>query len=354
GPMDNIPSFVRRKHGQEPIQYPHEMLEVILKNTYGIMVYQEQIMQIAQKMGGYTLGGADLLRRAMGKKKMDVMKQERVNFNEGALKLGVTHEVSDSVFSLMEKFASYGFNKSHSAAYSVLAFKTAYMKAHYPKEYMAAVLTHNVNDIKKITFFIEECRRMGIKVLAPDVNESFRLFSVNKKGELRFGLSAIKGVGSGIVEDLIKERNENGPYTGIFDFTTRLAAHGLNRKTVESLVYGGGFDIFDVARYRYFLDSDGKGEMSVLDRSIQYGKKVHAEKNSMQMSLFGESGGGGGLEEPTIPIGTTREDGQGVREAWSKLQELKFEKDVIGFYLSGHPLDRYKWQIDTFCAAISD
>ncbi len=352
GPMDNIPSFVNRKNGTEKIEYPHEMLEPILKNTYGIMVYQEQIMQVAQKMGSYSLGGADLLRRAMGKKKMDVMQKEKANFVKGAEDQGVDKGVADGVFALMEKFASYGFNKSHAAAYSVLAFKTAYMKAHYPAEYMASVLTHNVSDIKKITFFIEECRRMGIKVLRPDVNESRKLFFVNKQGQIRFGLSAIKGVGSAIVEALIEERDENGPYESIFDLTTRLAGQSLSRKTMESLAYAGAFDSFGIKRFQYFLHSNPNEEVSVLDKAIQYGRKVHAEKSSMQISLFGGVDSSGGLEEPPIPMGTMQ-NGR-VVESWSRLQELNFEKDVIGFYLSGHPLERYKWQIETFCKPIAE
>jgi len=351
GPMDNIPSFVNRKHGTEKLEYPHEMLEPILKNTYGIMVYQEQIMQVAQRMGNYSLGGADLLRRAMGKKKMDVMKKEKVNFMKGAQDQGVSKEVADSVFALMEKFASYGFNKSHAAAYSVLAFKTAYMKAHFPREYMASVLTHNVSDIKKITFFIEECRRMGIKVLRPSVNESRKLFFVNKDGQIRFGLSAIKGVGSAVVEALIAEREENGPYESIFDLTTRLAGQSINRKTMESLAYAGAFDSFNINRYQYFLAS-GKEESSILERAIHYGRKVQAEKNSLQISLFGGEGNEGGLEEPGIPVGTMQ-NGR-VVENWTRLQELNFEKDVIGFYLSGHPLERYKWQIENFCKPIAE
>jgi DNA polymerase-3 subunit alpha len=778
GPMDNIPSFVNRKHGREPIQYPHEMLEPILKNTYGIMVYQEQIMQVAQKMGQYSLGGADLLRRAMGKKKMDIMKKEKVNFIKGAEEQGVAREVAEDVFGLMEKFASYGFNKclvgdteivdaesgavvtieeifkgkgsvsvtpslntdnlklqpqaivdvmdngikdvfeltttagrkiratanhpfyvfegwknleelapgdliatprklevegknewpehevivlghllaegnlchphsvyyysqdddqladyvkaaeefqnvqctvsvhketysvyakrkkrnepsgivewakrleiwgknarqkeipsevfcltndqicllisrmwegdghineagrslfyatsseklayqiqhlllrlgivgrirkvnfpykegrigyqvfvtsrveieifhhrigchfvskskkealkriittqlegrsskdiiptaikelvrdakakslatwkeinavsgvhprnfypkdayqgksgfrrntisqladffqeeklakyahsdiywdkiksityigkqqtydleieethnfvandiivhnSHAAAYSVLAFKTAYMKAHYPAEYMASVLTHNVNDIKKITFFIEECRRMGIKVLPPDINESRKLFFVNPDGQIRFGLSAIKGVGSAVVEEIIKDREENGPFESVFDLTSRIDPHALNRKTMESLAYAGALDEFGIKRYQYFLNANGTEDVSVLDRAIQYGRKVQAEKKSAQISLFGGADSSGGLEEPAIPVGTMK-DGK-VVEAWTRLQELNFEKEVIGFYLSGHPLERYKWQIETFCVPIAE
>jgi DNA polymerase-3 subunit alpha len=221
------------------------------------------------------------------------------------------------------------------------------MKAHYPGEYMASVLTHNINDIKKITFFIEECRRMGIEVLPPDINESGKLFAVNPEGQIRFGLSAIKGVGSAVVDALIEERNENGPFESLFDLTTRLADLSLNRKTLESLAYAGALDCFGIKRYQLLLPVSGKDEGTVLDRAVQYGRKVMAEKNSKQVSLFGgDTSESGGLEEPAIPIGTMR-DGK-VVEAWTRLQELNFEKDVIGFYLSGHPLERYKWQIESF------
>ncbi|NOK86060.1 MAG: DNA polymerase III subunit alpha [Chloroflexi bacterium AL-W] len=347
GPMDNIPSFIQRKHGKEPIIYPHEMLEPILRNTYGIMVYQEQIMQVARTMGGYTMGGADLLRRAMGKKKHDVMAKERASFMEGAAKLGVDKKVADEVFSLMEKFASYGFNKSHSAAYSVLAFKTAYMKAHFPAEYMAAVLTHNVNDIKKITFFIEECRRMGIEVLQPDINESQTNFSVNPQGQIRFGLEAIKGVGHNVVEELIKERRKNGPFSSIFDLCVRMPLRTINRKTLESLAYAGAIDCFSgVERWQYFLPVSEKDPSNILEKAAQYGSKVQQERLSPQVSLFGGDSGSDSIPEPAIPMGT-RQDGR-IKEAWTELEKLNYEKEVIGFYLSGHPLDRFKWQIEAF------
>ncbi|MEL7530603.1 MAG: DNA polymerase III subunit alpha, partial [Bacteroidota bacterium] len=347
GPMDNIPSFVNRKHGREPIIYPHDMLEPILKNTYGIMIYQEQIMQVARTMGQYSMGGADLLRRAMGKKKHDVMAKEKVNFLAGAAKQDVSEKVANEVWALMEKFASYGFNKSHAAAYSILAFKTAYMKAHYPAEYMAAVLTHNVSDIKKITFFIEECRRMGIEVLPPDVNESKALFSVNKDGQIRFGLEAIKGVGHAVVEELIKQREEEGPFDSIFDITVRMPIRSISRKTLESLVYAGALDCFGVERFQYFLPANIREEATVLEKSVSYGTKLQMERNSPQVSLFGDATGGNEASQmPTIPMGTLQ-DGE-ILEAWSELEKLNYEKDMIGFYLSGHPLDRYKWQIDAF------
>ncbi len=350
GPMDNIPSFVNRKHGREKIEYPHQMLAPILQNTYGIMVYQEQIMQVARTMGGYTMGGADLLRRAMGKKKMEIMEKEKVNFIEGAAKQEVDKKTAEEVYALMTKFASYGFNKSHSAAYSVLAFKTGYIKAHYPPEYMAAVLTHNVHEIKKITFFIEECRRMGIEVLPPDINESQALFSVNKDGQIRFGLEAIKGVGHGVVEAIIEQRQKDGFFDSLFDLCTRMPLRSISRKTLEALAYAGAFDSFGVERYQYFLPVSDRDQANVLEKAVQYGSKVQQERNSPQVSLFGDAmGGSSATQEPAIPVGTWQEGR--VKEAWSELEKLNFEKEVIGFYLSGHPLDKFKWQMNSFCNA---
>ncbi len=342
GPMDYIPTFINRKQGREPVEYPHNLLEPILSYSYGIMVYQEQIMQTAQIIAGYSLGGADLLRRAMGKKDKEKMAKERVKFVEGAEKHHSIKEAeANKVFDIMEKFAEYGFNRSHSAAYSVVAFQTAYLKANYPGEYMSAVLTHNVNDIKKITFFIEECRRMGIEVLPPDVNESRGLFSVNQKGQIRFGLQAIKGVGHNVVEAIIADRNIHGPYVSLFDMCTRLTPRTLNKKVLESLVYAGAVDAFGVGRYRYFLFPVSNEPYTVIDRALSYGTKVHQEKTSSQVSLFGEASGSTEvLAEPTIPEG--RNDG------WSELVKLNYEKEVIGFFLSGHPLDRFKWLIDAF------
>jgi DNA polymerase-3 subunit alpha len=337
GPMDNIPTFVNRKHGREPIIYPHAMLEPILKNTYGIMVYQEQIMQVAQKMAKYTLGQADLLRRAMGKKKADVMAKEGEGFVKGAVDNGVDAKNAGEVFDTMEKFASYGFNKSHAAAYSVLAFRTAFLKAHYPAEYMAAVLTHNVSDISKITFFIEECRRSGIKVLPPCVNESMRLFSVTDHGDIRFGLEAIKGVGGNTVDAIIAERKKAGPFKSLFDMCKRVPTGGLSRKTLEQLAYAGALDGFEVRRAQYFEPIDATSNL--LEKAVQFGNKIQQEQNSSQVSLFGASNGGvGGIQEPKVPMA----------EDWTLMEKLNFEKEVIGFFLSGHPLDTYKLEIKSF------
>lgn len=339
GPMDNIPNFIRRKNGQDKTEYEHEKLEPILKNTYGIMVYQEQIMQTAREMAGYSLGQADLLRRAMGKKKLDVMAKERERFIEGAGKNDIAADKAEQVFSTMEKFAQYGFNKSHAAAYSILAFKTAYLKANYPEEYMAAVLTHNVNDISKITFFIEECRRMGIEVLPPDVNESQILFSVNKEKQIRFGLEAIKGVGRGPCEAIIAEREKDGPFEDIFDMMKRIPANSMNKKVLESLAFSGAFDSFGLKdRAQYFVSIDGNS--NTIEKAISFGAKYQAEQASNQVSLFAsDSEAANGVNgAPQIPD----------TESWSLMERLNNEKEVIGFYLSGHPLDDYKLQIQAF------
>ena len=338
GPMQFIDTFIARKRGDEAVEYPHELLEGILKNPYGIMVYQEQIMQAAQIMAGYSLGEADILRRAMGKKKMDVMQEQKAKFVAGAKeKHGVEEKKSEDVFNIMIKFAEYGFNRSHSAAYSVVAFQTGYLKANYPEEYMAAVMTNNMNDIKKVTFFMEECRRMGIKVLGPDVNESEYKFTVNKNKEIRFGLGALKGVGEGAVDAIVKERKESGSYLSIFDLTKRIDLRAANKKTFESLALAGGFDSFgDVHRAQYFYQPNG--EAAFLEKAIKYGATFQEQENSAQASLFG---GESEVEipEPEIP----------QCEEWGRMEKLSKEKEVVGIYLSGHPLDDFKFEVKHFC-----
>lgn len=339
GPMQFIDTFIARKHGTEEVEYPHELLEPLLKDTYGIMVYQEQIMQTAQILGGYSLGGADLLRRAMGKKKMDVMEEQKVVFVKGAAELHqVPEKQSKDVFNVMMKFAEYGFNRSHSAAYSVVAFQTGYMKANYPAEYMASVLTHNMSDIKKVTFFMEECKRMKIPVLGPDVNESAYKFVVNKKGEIRFGLGAVKGVGEAAVESIVDARKEGGPYKSIFDLTSRIDLKSANRKTMESMALAGAFDGFEgVYRSQYFY-AEREGGSTILELSVKFGQSVQRAANSAQTSLFGEATEEA-LPEPTIP----------KCEPWDRLLMLNREKEVTGIYISGHPLDEFKVEIDNFC-----
>jgi len=341
GPMQFIDLFISRKRGEVEVEYPHELLKDILSNTYGIMVYQEQIMQAAQIMAGYSLGEADILRRAMGKKKMDVMQEQKVKFVEGAEQLhGVEQKKSEEVFDIMLKFAEYGFNRSHSAAYSVVAFQTGYLKANYPEEYMAAVMTNNMNDIKKITFFMEECRRMGVKVLGPDVNESAYKFTVNKNKEIRFGLGALKGAGEAAVGAIVKERKENGLYQSVFDLTKRIDLKTASKKTIESVALAGGFDsLGDVHRAQYFY-AENEGEPVFLDKAIKYGSNHQQSINSAQASLFG---GDAEVEipEPKIP----------ECERWSRMEKLSKEKEVVGIYLSGHPLDDFRFEIKHFCNA---
>jgi DNA polymerase-3 subunit alpha len=342
GPMQFIPSFINRKHGTEKVEYPHPMLEGILKHTYGIMVYQEQIMQTAQIMGGFSLGGADLLRRAMGKKDAKTMEQQKEVFIKGAAEKQVDAAKATEVFEIMQKFAEYGFNRSHSAAYSVVAYQTAYLKANYTAEYMSAVLTRNMSDIKKITFFMDECRRLGLTVLGPDINESNLEFSVNKQGQIRFGLAAVKGVGELAVESVIEER-ANGIFTHIFDFSSRVNLRAMNKRCFESLVYAGAFDCFqDMHRAQYFA-ADAE-QVNTIEKAIRYGNALQESKKSTQINMFGES------EESDLPLPPVP-----AAVPWSKMTLLANEKEVIGFYLSGHPLDAYKTEIKEFCTfSVSD
>jgi len=344
GPMQFIPNFVNRKHGKETVEYPHELLEPILKDTYGIMVYQEQIMQTAQLLAGYTLGGADLLRRAMGKKDKDKMAQERVKFVAGAKeKHNINKDKAEDVFSIMEKFAEYGFNRSHSAAYSVVAYQTAYLKANYPAEYMASVLTHNMSNIDKISFFMEECKKMGIDVLGPDINESNTFFDVNSSGKIRFGLGAIKGTGDAAVDSIIQEREDNGAFSNIFEFAKRINLRAVNKKTFEALAYAGAFDSFsDLHRAQYFFSPENEN-INLIEKAIKYGNNYKAEQDTSQASLFG---GGAAVEIPLPKIPPC--------EPWSDIEKLKYEKEVVGFYISGHPLDQYKLELENFCTCQVD
>ena len=337
GPMDFIPLFINRKQGREKIEYPHSSLEEILKNTYGIMVYQEQIMQTAQIMGGFSLGAADLLRRAMGKKDAVTMEKQKSIFIDGAVIKGIDAKKAEEVFDVMAKFAEYGFNRSHSAAYSVLAFQTAWLKANYPGEYMSAVLTNNMSDIKKITFFMDECKRIGIPVLGPDINESAFKFVVNKKGEIRFGLGAVKGVGEAAVDAIVNEREAGGPYKSILDLTKRINLRAANKRCLESLACCGGFDSFEnTHRAQYFFEE--QGGMQFLEKAIKLGSSYQDTKNASQHSLFG---GESAFENPNLEMPKC--------EPWTKLQCLYKEKEVTGIYVSGHPLDDYKLEIDNFC-----
>lgn len=340
GPLQFIETFIKRKQGEEEVIYPHPKLESILKDTYGIMVYQEQIMQTAQILAGYSLGAADILRRAMGKKKMDVMEQQKIIFRDGCLEHNnIDAETAEKIFDVMMKFAEYGFNRSHSAAYSLVAFQTAFLKANYPAEYMASVLTHNMNDIKKVTFFMEECKRMGLAVLGPDVNESAYKFTVNKKGEIRFGMGAIKGVGANAVEAIVAECSANGNFNSIFEFASRLDLRVVNKKSFEGLAIAGAFDCFEgVNRSQYFAE-DEKGQM-LLEKAIKYGNAIQEAANSSQVSLFGDTSEAE-IPEPPIPYA----------EPWSTLDQLNKEKAVVGVYISGHPLDDFKFELEHFTNA---
>lgn len=336
GPMQFIPNYIDRKQGKEKTELPHPLLEPILGYTFGIMVYQEQIMQTAQVLAGYSLGGADLLRRAMGKKDKEKMAKEKDKFIAGAEKLhNIPQEKSADIFAVMEKFAEYGFNRSHSAAYSVLAYQTGYLKANYPAQYMASVMTHSIGQIEKIAFFMEECKRMGLKVLGPDINESAKVFDVNKKGQIRFGMGAIKGTGDAAVDAIIEEREKNGLFKDIWDVAKRLNLKTVNKKTFESLAASGGFDSFGDIHRAQFTYIPPNEQSTGIEKILKYGANEQANKNNSGVSLFGAAGSNG-ISNPKLPD----------CPKYTELEQLKLEKDILGFYLSGHPLDQYKIAMD--------
>lgn len=338
GPMEFIPTYILRKHGRQKTEYPHPWLEEILKPTYGIMVYQEQIMQAAQIMAGFSLGSADILRRAMGKKKKEEMERQKAYFIDGAVKKAIDKEKASNIFDVMARFAEYGFNRSHSAAYSVLAYRTAYLKANYPAEYMAAVLTNNFSDLKKITQIMDECQRQKIPVLGPDINESRFNFVVNKKGEIRFGLGAVKGVGEGAVEAIIAERETKGSYRNIFDFARRVNLRSVNKRVFESMAKAGAFDCFEGTHRAQYFHSDDNQQTNFIDKVIKHANMVVLRENTSQMNLFDESTEVS-IPDPELPENTP----------WSKLEMLKAEKEVTGMYISGHPLDDFRIEIDATC-----
>lgn len=328
GPMQFIPDYIKRKQGVEKAEYDHELIKDILEPTFGIMIYQEQIMNVAQKLGGYTLGGADLLRRAMGKKKHDVMEAEKPKFVAGAQEQGVDEKTALSVFEKMQMFASYGFNKSHSAAYSVVAYHTMYFKANYPAEYMAAVMSHNMNDIKKVASFIEECQKMGIEVKPPNINTARGKF-VAKEGTVHYGMSAIKGVGSSAIQHIVEEREENGLFKSIFDFAARVDLRVCNRRTLESLIAAGAFDELDDNRAQL---------MGGVEDILSYASRKQEEERMNQVNLFGGGSGNAAYQEPKL---------KSVPK-WSSIERLNNERELIGFYLSGHPLQKYEEDIKLF------
>ncbi|MFK7755392.1 MAG: DNA polymerase III subunit alpha [Flavobacteriales bacterium] len=339
GPMEYIPSFIARKHGTEEIIYDLDACEEYLKETYGITVYQEQVMLLSQKLAGFTKGEADTLRKAMGKKKLDLLAKMKPQFLDQGEAKGHDRATLEKIWKDWEAFASYAFNKSHSTCYAWIAYQTAYLKAHYPAEYMASVLSNNMNDIKTVSFFMEECKRMKIEVLGPDVNESAYKFRVNDEGAIRFGMGAIKGVGRNAIEHIVRERNENGHYTTIFNFIERMESKAVNKKSLEGLVYGGGFDSFGIKRSQYLaLDSRN---VPFIETLVKYGHSLREQANSSQVSMFGGESGDGDIPEPIIP----------QCEEWTPLERLTREKEVVGIFISGHPLDDFKLEIDHFTDA---
>ena len=340
GPLAYIPSFIKRKHGIEPIEYDLDDMKEYLEETYGITVYQEQVMLLSQKLAGFTKGEADVLRKAMGKKQKDVLDKMKPKFIEQASAKGHDAKKLSKIWTDWEAFASYAFNKSHSTCYAWIAYQTAYLKAHYPAEYLASVLSNNMNDITQVTFFMEECKRAGIPVLGPDVNESKNGFTVNAAGEIRFGMAAIKGAGSAAVDEIIKEREANGPFKNIFDFAKRVSSKALNKKTMEALAMAGGFDCFKEHHRRQYLEAPD-GDLTLIEKATKYAQKVQQEEESAQVSLFG--GGGGSMDIPLPSVAPM--------EPFSQLQQLNIEKEVVGLYISGHPLDQYRLEIESFTNA---
>ncbi len=338
GPMGYIPNFINRKHGREKIEYDLPMMEEILKETYGITVYQEQVMLLSRLMAGFTRGQSDSLRKAMGKKKIEEMNKLKIEYLDGCKKNGISEEKADKIWKDWAEFAKYAFNKSHATCYSYVSYQTAYLKAHYPAEFMAAVLSRNLSNIDKITFFIKEANRMGIQVLGPDINESALNFTVNKQGIIRFGLAAIKGVGGNAVLDIISEREENGPFQDIFDVIKRVNLKSVNKRSFEALAKAGAFDTFeDVHRSQYFF-KENENSQGFLENLLKFGAKYKEDKLSTQTSLFGEEEAVD-LEHPTVPL----------CDPWSVPIRLQNEKEVLGFYISGHPLDDYKITIQAAC-----
>ncbi len=340
GPMEYIPLFIMRKHGKEAIEYDLPEMEVILKETYGVTVYQEQVMLLSQKLSNFTKGEADLLRKAMGKKIFSLLEELKPKFMNGGKANNHPEEVLEKIWKDWEAFAAYAFNKSHSTCYAYIAYQTAYLKAHYPAEYMAAVLSNNMRDIKSVSFFMEECKRAGIEVLGPDVNESYYKFAVNKEGAIRFGMGAIKGVGEGAVASIISERKENGSFKSIFDVAKRVDLRAANKRTFEGLVFAGGFDSFTETQRSQYFALDEKGQ-TFLEKAMKYGSKYQENKNSSQISMFGEASEVQ-FDEPVIP----------ECEKWGVMEKLSREKEVVGIYISGHPLDNFRNELKNFCNAV--
>jgi DNA polymerase-3 subunit alpha len=338
GPMQYIPSFIKRKHGEEEIKYDVPMMEEILKETYGITVYQEQVMLLSRKMAGFTRGQSDSLRKAMGKKKLAEMAKLKVEYLKGCEKNGIAKETAEKIWKDWEEFAKYAFNKSHATCYSYVSYQTAYLKAHYPAEFMAAVLSRNLNNIDKITFFTKEAERMGIRVLGPDINESSLNFTVNKDGIIRFGLAAIKGVGGSAVEDIIAEREKNGPFKSIFDMAKRVNLKSVNKRSFEALAKAGAFDCFEGTHRAQYFYKENENDPEFIEKIIRYAQKFQQKKNSAQVSLFGDTEAFD-IQDPPIP----------ACDPWPKAVQLRHEKEVTGFYISGHPLDAFELTMKYLC-----
>ncbi len=346
GPMDYIPSFIARKNGREAITYDIPCMEKYLKDTYGITVYQEQVMLLSRQLANFTRGESDALRKAMGKKKKDIVDAMKPKFIDGGKANGHDPKILEKIWADWEKFASYAFNKSHAACYSWVAYQTGYLKAHYPAEYMAAVMSRNMNNITEVTKLMDECKSMGIPTKGPDINESFLKFSANHKGEIRFGLAGIKGMGSAAAAALISEREQNGPYKSIFDVAERVNLSACNRKAFESMALSGGFDSFGLSREQYFA-LNNKGEV-FLDTLMRYGQLFQQEQQESRNSLFGDMGSVE-IATPQVPVAV---------EEWSNLERLNKERDLVGIYLSAHPLDEYsivlKGMCNTHCPELND
>lgn len=347
GPLEYIPNFIKRKHGQEAISYDLPEMAEYLEETYGITVYQEQVMLLSQKLADFTKGDADVLRKAMGKKDKKTLDKLRPMFMEKAQAKGHPMDKLEKIWTDWEAFAAYAFNKSHSTCYAFVAFQTAWLKTHYPAEYMAANLTNEKDNIDKVKFFMEECNRMGIKVLGPDVNESFADFTPNREGQIRFGLAGIKGVGEAAVEGMVKEREENGPFATIWDFAERISNRSINKKTLESLAAAGAFDCFresGVHRALFFADADN----NLIEKMIRFGSAKSSQVQSAQTSLFGSAGFSEKIQEPKLPL----------MEEMPPMEALQKEHDVVGFYISGHPLDPFKRDLESFttstCAEVEN
>jgi DNA polymerase-3 subunit alpha len=337
GPIEYIPRFIARKHGREQVSYDLPDMEEYLEETYGITVYQEQVMLLSQKLAGFSKGDADVLRKAMGKKQIEVLNKMKAQFMDGCRVKEYDLQVCEKIWTDWEAFAQYAFNKSHSTCYAFVAYQTAYLKANYPAEYMAAVL-NNQNNIDKIAFFMEESKRMGIAVLGPDINESALNFTVNRKGEIRFGMSGIKGVGDKAVDSIIQERNERGAYKTIYDFSRRINPRAVNKKVYENLVYGGAFDSFGFHRQQFFHKPNGN-LYNGIERLIKYTNDYQNSQNTLQASLFG----GTTDAEIAEPILADCPE-------WELIEKLRYEKEAIGIYLTGHPLDNYKFELEHFCS----